>query len=145
MNNCRKSNESRAGGDAALCLIAFLWGLACLLSNLAYTWVDPRIRLGHSHATLHGRFPVHLMRHRTLGLFRIPAVGQRRGLSRRTRGFRDYLPHCRDTCLSGAAVRHPHHFPVGAAASSKVITALDATSWIGMAWLTRAQFLQLRE
>ena len=41
MNNCRKPSKSRAGSDAALCLIAFLWDLTYLLSDLVYTWVDP--------------------------------------------------------------------------------------------------------
>ncbi len=36
---------------ALFLLIAFLWGLTYLLSDLAYTWADPRIRLGRSHAT----------------------------------------------------------------------------------------------
>ena len=36
---------------ALFLLIAFLWSLTYLLSDLAYTWVDPRVRLGHGHAT----------------------------------------------------------------------------------------------
>ena len=32
---------------ALFLLIAFLWSLTYLLSDLAYTWADPRIRLGH--------------------------------------------------------------------------------------------------
>ncbi len=31
---------------ALFLLIAFLWGIAYLLSDIAYTWVDPRVRLG---------------------------------------------------------------------------------------------------
>lgn len=31
---------------ALFLLIAFLWGVAYLLSDIAYTWVDPRVRLG---------------------------------------------------------------------------------------------------
>lgn len=36
---------------ALFLLIAFLWSLTYLLSDLAYTWIDPRIRLGEAHAT----------------------------------------------------------------------------------------------
>lgn len=31
---------------ALFLLIAFLWGVAYLLTDIAYTWVDPRVRLG---------------------------------------------------------------------------------------------------
>lgn len=31
---------------ALFLLIAFLWGIAYLLADIAYTWVDPRVRLG---------------------------------------------------------------------------------------------------
>lgn len=31
---------------ALFLLIAFLWGVAYLLADIAYTWVDPRVRLG---------------------------------------------------------------------------------------------------
>lgn len=35
---------------ALFLLIAFLWSLTYLISDLAYTWVDPQVRLGYSHA-----------------------------------------------------------------------------------------------
>ncbi|MCY3660836.1 MAG: ABC transporter permease [Caldilineaceae bacterium] len=35
---------------ALFLLIAFLWSLTYLLSDLAYTWVDPRVRLGGAQA-----------------------------------------------------------------------------------------------
>ncbi len=31
---------------ALFLLIALLWGVTYLLTDLAYTWIDPRIRLG---------------------------------------------------------------------------------------------------
>ncbi|MBV7339173.1 ABC transporter permease [Chloroflexi bacterium TSY] len=31
---------------ALFLLIAFLWGIAYLLTDIAYTWIDPRVRLG---------------------------------------------------------------------------------------------------
>ena len=36
---------------ALFLLIALLWGVTYLLTDLAYTWIDPRIRLGGERAT----------------------------------------------------------------------------------------------
>lgn len=36
---------------ALFLLIALLWGVTYLLTDLAYTWIDPRIRLGGERAS----------------------------------------------------------------------------------------------
>ena len=36
---------------ALFLLIALLWGVTYLITDLAYTWIDPRIRLGGERAS----------------------------------------------------------------------------------------------